>query len=392
MTDVKLALRGLRGLTGPTGPAGTLESNTGFTAAGPSIVKGDSATLLQIQTADGTALLNVHTASTFVSLAGTRTSQAPRITGGTATDIGYDSFITSNCVARGTTLFRDEFQSTCDFQSLNGAHAGFDDFTQFGGAEDMNHARGGQSRMKINMTGGALLSEWTGFIALPIFNGTFNIGELQGFWFRDAQVDSGTQNVFVSYALRIDDCPNLGNNFKPIVSFSDKNSYLGGGLEFAATADVYNAREMRAGAVHATGGLATYNSSGGVAANYSGGVGFVRSYSDGAGTGDVLSLNPVGGRVIVGDVTGTNAGLALDVVGPMGASGGYFYGANQVVGAQGAAVADAAAATYVAPSGGATQDAEARTALAQLAVDVSSIRTSNNTHLARNRAHGLIAT
>jgi hypothetical protein len=38
--------------------------------------------------------------------------------------------------------------------------------------------------------------------------------------------------------------------------------------------------------------------------------------------------------------------------------------------------AGAAAATYVAPSGGATQDAEARASLAQLAVDVAALRTS----------------
>lgn len=62
------------------------------------------------------------------------------------------------------------------------------------------------------------------------------------------------------------------------------------------------------------------------------------------------------------------------------------------MGARGAAVADAAAATYVAPSGGTTIDAEARTAIAQIAADVASLRTSNNAHLARQRVFGSIAT
>lgn len=51
----------------------------------------------------------------------------------------------------------------------------------------------------------------------------------------------------------------------------------------------------------------------------------------------------------------------------------------------GAAVADAAAATYAAPSGGVTQDAEARAAIAQLAADNASIRTAINTLLSRQR-------
>lgn len=66
---------------------------------------------------------------------------------------------------------------------------------------------------------------------------------------------------------------------------------------------------------------------------------------------------PGGGHVLIGG-------------GVTAAATGFNVGANQVIGAQGAAVADA--------SGGATVDAEARTAI--------------NTLLARLRTHGLIAT
>jgi hypothetical protein len=338
---------------------------TDAVAFGTGVFKGTNTLQFQIQQADGTQLLNVDTTTPRASIAGTRTSAGPRLSGGTATDLNFDAFIVSNCVARGTTLFRDEFQSTCDFQSLNGAHAAFDAFDQFGGSQAMNHARGFQARMKVNMTGGVQLSEWTGNVVLPIFNGTFNIGELQGFWFRDAQIDSGTQNVFQSYALRIDNCPNLGANFIPILSFSDKNSYLGGGLQLANTADLYGAREVRANAVHANGSISTYAAGGGVVASYSGGIGFVRSYSDGSGTADILAINPVGGRVIVGDSVGANGGAALDVVG-VTCSTTYFVGANQVVGARGAAVADA--------------------------TDAASVIARFNELLSRLRTHGLIAT
>lgn len=63
----------------------------------------------------------------------------------------------------------------------------------------------------------------------------------------------------------------------------------------------------------------------------------------------------------------------------------------QVLGARMAAVPDAAAMTYVAPSGGTTVDTECRASLAQLAADVTSIRTATNTHLARSRSTGQIA-
>ena len=64
---------------------------------------------------------------------------------------------------------------------------------------------------------------------------------------------------------------------------------------------------------------------------------------------------------------------------------------TKVLGSQGAAVSDAAAATYVAPVGGSVIDTEVRTALAKIAVDVASLRTSNNNVLARIRSHGIIA-
>jgi len=63
----------------------------------------------------------------------------------------------------------------------------------------------------------------------------------------------------------------------------------------------------------------------------------------------------------------------------------------QVLGPRMAAVPDAAAMTYVAPSGGATIDTQCRASLAQLAADVTSIRTATNTALARLRTTGQIA-
>lgn len=94
-----------------------------------------------------------------------------------------------------------------------------------------------------------------------------------------------------------------------------------------------------------------------------------------------------------------SVGAASDLSGTFDATGFNLdtgnvlkVGGVQVVGAQGAAVADAAAATYVAPAGGATIDAEVRAAIVQLAADVASLRSSLNTANARLRAHGLIAT
>lgn len=330
-------------------------------------IQGNDANIFQIKRSDNVSMLNVNDVIPYNSAVGTRTTAAPRITGGNKTDINFDSFITSNCIASGSVLYRDEFQDTSSFTSTggDGAHASFDAFCEFTGSTALNHSRGFQSRGKISMSGTSLLSEYTCFISLPIFNGTFNIGQTTAFWVRDAQIDSGTQNLFTSYGLLIDNCPNRGNNFTPIASFSNKASYIGGNMQFANTADVFGAREVRANAVHASGGIATFVSSGGVLMYYTGGQGFIRSYSDAGGTGDKLTINPAGGQVVVGGGAGGNAGTVMDVTGLMSATG-YFVGANQVVGARQPAVADATGAGDV---------------VAQL-----------NALLARLRTHGLIAT
>jgi hypothetical protein len=197
---------------------------------------------------------------------------------------------------------------------------------------------------------------------------------LTAFWVRDVQKDSGTQNAFTSYGLLIDSSPNRGGNFTPIASFSSQASYLGGSLQIANTADVYGAREVRANAVHANGGIATFVSSGGVMMYYTGGIGNLRSYSDAGGTADILAINPIGGRVIVGDSTGANAGAALDVVGTT-QSTAFASGANQVVGAQQAAVANGVNA-----------------AAAPTQAEFNALVTQFNALLSRLRTHGLIAT
>lgn len=93
-------------------------------------------------------------------------------------------------------------------------------------------------------------------------------------------------------------------------------------------------------------------------------------------------------------VNGANATKFDPLSGTLNMPGSISIDGFKVLDSRGAAVADAAAATYAAPAGGATVDAEARAALAQLAADVASVRTSNNTWLARARAttgHGLIS-
>lgn len=85
----------------------------------------------------------------------------------------------------------------------------------------------------------------------------------------------------------------------------------------------------------------------------------------------------------------TTAGLHLE-----GSGSGLTLALNkvQVLTVRQPAVSDAAAATYVAPTGGTTEDTEARAALVELAADVASLRTQLNLALARLRTHGLIET
>ena len=358
---------------GVTIEGGDVDPFVGFPASGVSTTSGDTVQEALDAVAGIGSALSVNTTTPFVSIAGTRTSSAPRIKSVSGTDIGFDAFIVSNSVARGASLFRDEFQDVSDFQSAAGAHASFDAFTQFGGSANMNHARGFQARMKINMTSTSNLSEWTGHFVQPIFNGTFNINQAQAFWVRDCQIDSGTQNLFAAYGLLVDNCPNWGANFKPIVSFDAGTSYLAGGIEFANTADIFGVREVRANAVHAGGGIASYNAGGGVMINYTGGEGYIRSYSDAGGTGDKLTINPVGGQVVIGNGVIGNSGTVMDVTGFLSATG-YFVGANQVVGARGAAVANGVNA-----------------AAAPTNAEFNALVTQFNALLARVRAHGLIA-
>lgn len=354
------------------GPSGTLTSNSGFTAGGASAVKGNDAAIFAIVNADNTNALKVSNAAPFASVAGTRTSTAPRISGGSGSDANFDAFIVSNCVARGDTLFRDEFQSMCDFSSPNGAHADFDAFTTFIGAFNMNHARMFQARAKIAMSGTALLSEWTGLFAQPIFAGTFNIDQANAIWIRDVQKDSGTQNLFEASGIKIDECPNWGQNFIPLRIFDNRTSYMAGGIQFGPTADLYGGREMRAKAVHATGSINAYDSNGGIAFYApSGGIARIEAYLNSGGVTRNLAINGGGGVIVLGGTTpltgknvetpGTFQAASIFV----GSDGSYSVNGVKVVGSQQPAITNA--------------------------TDAASAITQLNAALAALRTHGLIA-
>lgn len=354
---------------GPPGPPGTIENNNGFTAGGPTKIRGNAQAIFAITNADDSNVFTVDNVFPRASIAGTRTSAAPRVALGNGADPGFDvGLVIANTVRggdAGAPLFRDTIQTVENFQGLNGANAAFDAFNEFTGSFAMNHQRDYQARGKTSMTGGALLAERTLFFAQPIFNGTFDIGQIAAFWVRDAQKDSGTQNLYTSYGILVDNCPNWGQNFVPICIFDESPSYIAGTIQLGPNADIYGGREFRSRSVHGTGGVNSFEAGGGVAMYApGGGPGILRSYANDAGGARTLAVNPAGGRVVVGDLGGVNGDALLDVAG-ITQSSSFYVGANQVVGARGAAVADA--------------------------TDAASVITQFNALLSRLRAHGLIA-
>ena len=327
-------------------------------------VSGDDENVFQITFENGANALNVDTSYPFVSSAGTRTTRGPRVTGGYGTDAEIDSFITSNCVANGTVLFRDEFQDMSTFDSEDGAHASFDAFCNFTGSTDKNHHRNFQARGKVSMSATSLLAEYTGLFIQPIYNGTFNVDQLVGIWIRDVQVDSGTQGNFNAYGILIDDLPDWGNNVYAIF-VSTERSYFGGDVQIGTTKKVYDAAEVEANQINATGAANSYGASGGLTM-YAPGGGFppvLEAYTDATGADGPLEVRATQVRV------GSNTNIAskkLEVTGDILASGDFYRGSTKVLGAQGAAVADA--------------------------TDAASVIARLNDLLARLRTHGIIAT
>lgn len=362
--------------------------------SGATTLAGDSTAIFRITNADGTANLNIHNVAPYVSVSGTRTSKAPRIVLGAGSDAGYDAAVTSACAVTGTLLFRDTFQAQESFSSLNGAQCDFDAFTKFTGAVAMNHKRHFQARGQIEMTGGVLLSEWTGHFTQPIFNGTFNVDQLIGSWYRDAQVVSGTQNIFNAYAIKIDTLTTgWGANVFGI--YNEEKSYFAKELHMGTTADVYGGREVRANAIHAVGSINAFQASGGVAVYAPGGgaAAIIRAYSNNSGATNPLAVQPTGGVVIVGATTGTT-GKTVEITGSTSVTAGYFYNSNQVVGARntgwtamtGTGSKGALAAAAAGTASGAYVQAELQGALNRIAALEARLKAYDDAWF----AHGLI--
>lgn len=362
---------GARGNDGAPGPAGTVTSNSGATLGGPTTVQGTDTNIFRVLRADGVPSLNINSATPYVSPVGTRTTAAPRITAGNGSDIGFDSFITSNCNAEGDTLFRDEFQDTSKFNSVNGAHASYDAYCDFIGTGRRNHHRGFQARGRISLTGGitSFLDEWTGFFCQPILNGNGQVGQMRAMWIRDAQVDAGGETSIVSnYGIYVDLLTKgSGNTYAIYVENNDV--FLGKNLQMrnnvTGQGDVFDVRQFRGLSVAVTGGYVNYAPQGGV--NIAGnagnsGYGVIRSYSSATGTPKGLAI--ITNNLVVG-AEDPATGKQLDVAGDAGVSGSYFVGTKKVVGMQQPAIPNAT---------------DAASTMAQL-----------NTLLAALRTHGLIA-
>jgi hypothetical protein len=133
-------------------------------------------------------------------------------------------------------------------------------------------------------------------------------------------------------------------------------------------------------------------------------------FGTGSGFAQIQAVNPAGSAyqpmaldgtgvylLFEGAVKGATTATGLAVTGDTTTSGVFKVGSSQVVGAQGAAVPDAAALTSANASVAvaAPTKAEFDALVAEfnkLRTDVAAVRTTGNTHLARDRAHGLIAT
>lgn len=258
------------GADGGAALIGTASGGTVQAFINAPVVTGDNANIFQIRFTGATNALNVNTATPFVSVNGTRTSNAPRITGGTGTDAGFDSFITSNCVAVSSgALFRDEFQDWSTLTSPGGAHASFDAANELLGANDMNHQRDIQCRGKVSLTGGpgTLLSEKTGLYVQPVFNGDFQIDQLAPVWIRDAIVSSGSPSVVHAYGMLVDELTQgSGTIYAAYVTNNDV--FLGKNLQMRNTVvgqgDIFNVRQFRGLSAEMTGSLVAFDAGGGM--------------------------------------------------------------------------------------------------------------------------------
>jgi len=342
----------------------------GFTA-GPVIIKGDSATLFQIQQASGTNTLVTSTLNTY-SGTGTATAGAPRIFLGKLTSQNDDSAI---CVGRGvvgTGLFSHAFRDESTFTS-NGdsAYTAFDARHTYLSNSGLkyNHGYAFQASHQMSATNGMDL--FAGFLSnMRVTAGT--VDRLYHFHVQNMTV-SGSGVVSQHVGLYIS--PLTGGTGADYAIFQESTAnpnYLAGDTQFGGNitgaTSITSIGEFKGLAGTFTGSIASFNAAGGVFIGgnvTASGYAAVRSYNDGAGAARGLALNYTGGQVLVGAGTPVY-GEQLEVVGLIGTDSAYRVDGVQVVGSQQAAVANATGAGDV---------------VAQL-----------NALLSRLRTHGLIAT
>jgi hypothetical protein len=334
----------------------------GFTA-GPVIIKGDSANIFRVQQANGTNTYVQSSLNTY-SGTGTATSGAPRIYMGTKTSDNDDSAV---CVGRaviGTSLFSHAFRDESTFTSnLDSAYTGFD------------------ARFTINSNSGAKYNHSYSFQASHQFSATNGIDLFAGF-LSNMRVTAGTVDRlfhFHAQAMTLTGgavlqhvgfhCGTLtggaGTNY---AFFAQTNPCFFGGDVQMNLGNISGFTEVKGQVGTFTGSVTAFNAAGGIFIGgnvTASGYGAVRAYNDGSGAVRGLALNYTGGQVLI-NAGSPVTGEQLEVVGTIGTSENYRVDGVQVVGNQGAAVADAT---------------DAATAITQL-----------NALLARLRTHGLIAT
>ncbi|KQM88667.1 hypothetical protein ASE67_02690 [Sphingomonas sp. Leaf23] len=336
------------------------------------IAAGGGSKPLITRASDGLVVAKIDVNSGFTGYAGTLTSGAGRVTIGTNTPTGDDSAIILTRAVVGDTHshgVRDE--GTVDGTVLNNAYASFDAVARVISASStpvkLDHIRGFQARMLYDRAGA--LEEYNGFGSQAnILQGS--VGNLFDFHVQTPAVSAGAtiQNHF---GIRIDKLDKAVTN---VGIFCENDCYFLGTVQIQgnltgvvgmdASARV-SGQDIRAkGTLSAVTANATVLIGSRGAASY----GAVQGYgalSSGAQTTKGLALNPDGGQVLVGRNGVPVTGEAFEVGGTIGGTA-YRVSGTKVVGAQGAAVADA--------------------------TDAASVITQLNALLSRLRAHGLIAT
>jgi hypothetical protein len=211
------------GLAGPTGASGTLIDNSGFTAGGASLIKGDAAALLQLQKADGTSVIKADSLEAFTGYAGVATKGAGRIFIGTLTPTGDDAGV---CVGRdidGTGLFPHGFRDESTFKSSgDSAYAAFDANFTMAGSGDKNHLRCFQARAIYACDG--TVDQYAPFSSgVIVSDGAIN--EMPHFYVENPTIDGGS--VVSQYGLYVRPLSGATNNFGVFVEGDNESSFGG---------------------------------------------------------------------------------------------------------------------------------------------------------------------